>query len=316
MTADSAARPAGRLASAALVLSASFVVSRVLGLLRNVLIADIFPRHATDAYFAAFRIPDTMYTLVSGGALASAFIPVFAGLLEERRGREAWRVASTVINTVFLALAVFAAVAFIFAPQIMALLLPSFAPGELGTAVDLTRIMLLQPIFLGVQAVVASVLQSYNRFTLTAVAPLVYTIAGIIGALLGRTYGVSALAWSIVVGALAYLVVQVPGMLPELRWRPSLDWDLPATREVLRLFIPRVIGLAAFQGMLLITLFLAGRLPSGSITAINFAWVVIWAPVSALGTAAATAIFPTLSRLHTAEDFRALRLTVHRGLRQ
>src|SRR5205823_12735870 len=110
-----------------------------------------------DAYFAAFRIPDTIFTLVSGGAIASAFVPVFAGMVERRDSREAWEVASTVLNTVFVALAAVAVVSFVLAPQIMAGLVVGFTPSERALTVELTRIMLLQPIFLGVAAIVSSI---------------------------------------------------------------------------------------------------------------------------------------------------------------
>jgi len=309
----------GRLASAALLLSASFVLSRVLGLLRMSVIAGIFGNSASvQAYVAAFRIPDTMFTLVSGGALASAFVPMFAGLLEQGEEDEAWKVASTVLNTVSLALAILAAIAFVFAPQVMGLLVQGFTPAERGQTVDLTRIMLLQPIFLGASAIVTAMLQTYNRFVLTATAPLVYNLSVILAALLfGPSGGIGVLAWAVVAGALAQLVIQLPGLWPELsmRYRIVLDWASEGPREVLRLFGPRVVGLAAFQGMLLITLYLAAGLPQGMVGAINYAWTLMYAPVGALGTAAATAIFPTLSRRSAAEDVDAMRRTVNRTLR-
>ncbi|MBV9279657.1 MAG: murein biosynthesis integral membrane protein MurJ [Chloroflexi bacterium] len=308
----------GRLASAAMLLSASFVLSRILGLLRNVVIADIFGNsRAVEAYFAAFRIPDTIFLLVSGGALASAFIPTFAGLLADDETSEAWRVASTVLTTLALSLAGLAVVAWVLAPPVMSVLVPGFTPGQRGLTVDLTRIMLLQPIFLGLSALVTAILQSYGRFALTAVAPLVYNLCVIAGGLLGATLGVRALAWSVVVGAVAQLVIQVPGLRYELRryLRLQVDWRSPRAREVLRLFGPRVVGLAAFQAMLLITLVLASILPPGNVAAINYAWPLIMFPIGALGTAAATVIFPTLSRLSAAEDFSAVRRTVNRSLR-
>lgn len=306
----------GRLAGAALVLSGSFVVSRLLGLLRNVLIADVFGNtRAVEAYFAAFRIPDTLYMLISGGALTSAFLPVFAGLLERRDEGGAWRTANTVLSTVFVVLACLALIGEVVAPWIMQGLVQGFTPSERDLTVGLTRIMLLQPIFLGVQAVVTAILQSYNRFLLTAVAPLVYTTASIVGVLLGSTYGVVALAWSVPVGAVLYLLVQVPGLRPELGFlRFELDWEFPAVREILRLLGPRLIGLAAFQIMLLITLFLAAGLPQGDVAAINYSWLLIAFPQAALGTAAATAIFPTLSRLGEARNAPEVRRTVYRAL--
>src|SRR5579864_7645653 len=109
-----------RLSQAALLLSVSLVLSRLLGVVRNSLIADVFgDSRQIEAYFAAFRIPDTMFTLVSGGALASAFIPVFAGMLAENRERQAWTVASSVFNAVAICLAGLALLAFILAGPIM-----------------------------------------------------------------------------------------------------------------------------------------------------------------------------------------------------
>ncbi len=308
----------GRLASAALLLSASLLLSRVLGVARMVIIADVFGNNRPiEAYFAAFRIPDTMFMLVSGGALASAFVPVFAGLLERGSEREAWRVASTVLNSVSISLAVLAVLSFLLAPQIMAVLVGGYTPSERSLTVDLTRIMLLQPIFLGASAVISSILQTYHRFVLTALAPLVYNLAVVCGALLGHSYGVGGLAWSVVIGAVAQLVIQLPGLRVQMQrlYRFHLDWESDQAREIIRLFIPRVVGLAAFQAMLFITLYLASGLPRGNVAAINYSWLLISFPVGALGTAAATAIFPTLSRLGAVDDLHAIARTVNRSLR-
>jgi putative peptidoglycan lipid II flippase len=308
----------GRLAGAALLLSASLLLSRFLGVARIVFIADIFGNtRPIEAYFAAFRIPDTMFMLVSGGALASAFVPVFAGLLEHGSEREAWRVASSVLNTVSISLAVLAALSFLLAPQIMAVLVGGYTPAERGLTVDLTRIMLLQPIFLGASAVISSILQTYHRFVLTAIAPLIYNLAVVCGALLGHSYGVGGLAWSVVIGACAQLLVQLPGLRGEIGrlYRVQVDWQSTQAREIIRLFVPRVVGLAAFQAMLFITLYLAAGLPRGNVAAINYSWLLISFPVGALGTAAATAIFPTLARLGAAEDLHTIARTVNRSLR-
>jgi putative peptidoglycan lipid II flippase len=313
----------GRLATAAMLLSASFVLSRVLGVLRMSVIAAVFGNsQAVAAYFAAFRLPDTMFMLVSGGALASAFVPLFAGLVEQRSDEEAWQTASTVLTTVLLAMAGLAAIFFVFAPQIMGVLVGSggggFTPAQRSLTVDLTRIMLLQPIFLGASAIVTSILQTYHRFVLTAIAPLIYNVAVIVGALLGRTFGVSSLAWAVVLGAAGQLLIQLPGLLPEARnrLRASLEWSSSSTRKVLQLFGPRVVGLAAFQAMLFVTLFLAARIQEGrAVNAINYSWPIVQFPVGALGIAAGTAIFPTLARLSSSEDMLAMRRTVNRSLR-
>lgn len=317
----------GRLASAAILLSASFVLSRILGVVRMSVIAAVFGNsREIAAYFAAFRIPDAMFMLVSGGALASAFVPMFAGMVQRHEEEDAWRMANTVLTGVLVALAGMAAISFLFAPQIMGFLVGSgtgngsggFTPAQRSLTIELTRIMLLQPIFLGASAIVASILQTYHRFLPTAIAPLLYNVAVIVGALLAPHFGVAALAWAVVAGALAQLVIQVPGMYPEAggKLHLSFDWQLPAAREVLRLFGPRVVGLAAFQAMLFITLFLAARIPTiNAVDAINYSWPIIQFPVGALGMAAGTAIFPTLSRLTSAEDVEAVQRTVNRSLR-
>jgi putative peptidoglycan lipid II flippase len=310
--------PSGRLANVALLLSASFVLSRLLGLTRTVIIADIFgERGPIEAYFAAFRIPDTMFMLVSGGALASAFIPIFAGLLQTDREREAWRVASTVFNTIAMALAALAVIFFALAPQLMGFLTGGFTSSQEHLTVDLTRIMLLQPIFLGLAALLSGILQTYHRFVLTALSPLFYNVVVVIGALLGHRYGTVGLAWSVVLGAAAQVVVLVPGLTAGRlgRLQLSLDWDLPAARDVMRLFVPRMVGLAAFQAMLFITLYLASRLPHGMVGAINYSWLLIAFPVGALGTAAATAMFPTLSRLSASDELETMAGTINRSLR-
>lgn len=306
-----------RLAGAAVLLGAAFVASRLLGVVRNSAIATIFGNSsAIDAYFAAFRIPDTVFTLVSGAALTAAFIPTFAGLLEVDREDEAWEVASTVLNTLFLTLAGVAAVMFVFAPQLMDILVHGFSPPKRALAVDLSRVMLLQPIFLGLGAIVSAILQTYNRFAPTAIAPLVYNLAVIFAAVLfGHTHGVSVLAWAVVAGAIGYLLVQIPAIRPVAHFSIGMNWHAPAAREILRLLGPRLIGVAAFQAMILITLFLAASLPPGSVGAFNYAWPLIAFPVGALGTAAATAIFPTLSRLSATEHADAVRSTVNGSLR-
>jgi putative peptidoglycan lipid II flippase len=318
MADDTSPQRAGRVANAAILLSASLVLSRLLGVVRNSLIADVFgdTRHI-EAYFAAFRIPDTMFTLVSGGALASAFIPVFAGMLTAKRERQAWVVASSVFNMVAIALAVLALAAFILAGPIMSFFVGGFTPAERSQTVDLTRIMLLQPIFLGAAAVLAAALQSYQRWLLTAIAPLVYNIVIVIGALLGHVYGVTGLAWSVVLAALAQLLIQVPGLWDKARTRYFLtvERQSPGVREVLHLFAPRVVGLAAFQAMLFVTLFLASRLEAGDVGAITYSYLLVAFPVGALGSAAGTALLPRLSQLAAARDHNAIRRHVNESMR-
>src|SRR2546428_7104967 len=153
-------------ARASIVMIAALVASRVLGWLRlSVIGATYGATPQLDAFWAAFKIPDALFNLLVAGALSSAFIPVFAGYLAKEREKEAWHVASSVVNVLILALVVISAVTWLFAPWLVPTFAPGFArdPVQLDLTIQLTRIMLLSPIFMGLSALVTGVLQSYRH---------------------------------------------------------------------------------------------------------------------------------------------------------
>src|SRR5439155_575685 len=255
------------LARAATTVSLAFVASRALGVLREVIIAQQFGTSPElDAYRAAFVIPDTIYLLIAGGALASAFIPTFAGFLahaDEAGGRaptpnhpervegSAWesgeRLASTIINSVFLFLASISLVVALLAPWLVTnVLVPDFSPEQQALTTMLLRIMLISTTIFGVSGIAMSILNARQHFLLPALAPIVYNLAIIAGALLlGPRIGVMGLTVGIVAGALAHLLVQVPALARfHFRWQPALALADAHVREVARLMGPRVFGLA------------------------------------------------------------------------
>jgi putative peptidoglycan lipid II flippase len=318
--------PQGLITATALV-AGSLLTSRVLGLLRNSIFAALFGTGADfKAYNAAFRVPDLLFTLIAGGALASAFIPVFAGLLERNEEEQAWRIANTVLNTLLVVMIGVALVAFLLAPQITDVLVSGFTPQLKAETADLTRIMLVQPILLGIGGLFAAMQNSYQRFVLPAVGPLVYNLAIILGAVIfAPHFGVYAAAWAVVVGALLMFEIQIWGVAVESRYfRFSINWRLPEAREVLRLLGPRLIGLSAFQVMLLVTTYLASSfqfpgqppgLTDAGFNSITYAWALIMFPVGAIGSAVGTAIFPTLSRQSAAAQTERLEWTIRTSLR-
>ncbi len=202
---------ARNLARAGMTVAAAFFISRVLGWVRVVVITSEF-RAGTelDAYFAAFRLPDAIFQLVAAGALSSAMIPVLAGLFHRNEEDHAWRVVSTVLNVMLLALSALAAIVAIFAPVIVPIFTPGFDAVGQELTIRLTRIMLLSPILLAMGAVASSVLNSRGRFGAAAVAPSLYNVAIIGGAIfLGPILGVEALAIGVVIGSVFHLVVQI-----------------------------------------------------------------------------------------------------------
>ncbi len=202
---------AGALARAGIIVSGAFLVSRVLGYVRLVVIGNTFGATADlDAFFAAFRIPDLIFQLVAAGALSSALIPVISALFTTGEQARAWRVVSTVINLMLIGLAVLAVGFFILAPVIVPIITPGFEGAQLDTTIELTRIMLLSPIFLALGAVATSVLNAGGRFAAAAMAPIVYNLAIIAAAvLLAPTLGVDGLALGVVAGSLGHLLVQL-----------------------------------------------------------------------------------------------------------
>src|SRR5215218_5246351 len=214
------------LARAGLTVAGAYFVSRVLGWVRIVVITNQF--HAgteLDAYFAAFRLPDAIFQLVAAGALSSAMIPVLATLFSRNEEDHAWRVVSTVLNIMLLALSALAAIVAIFAPQIVPIFTPGFDAVGTELTVRLTRIMLLSPVLLALGAVASSVLNARGRFGAAAIAPSVYNIAIIVAAVfLGPIIGVEALAIGVVFGSLLHLGVQIVPVIQE-RFHLSFDID-------------------------------------------------------------------------------------------
>ena len=236
---------AGTIARAGLIVSSAFLVSRILGYVRLVVIGDVFGSSAElDAFFAAFRLPDLIFQLVAAGALSSALVPIVTGLFTKGEEARAWRVVSTVINLMLIGLAILAVALFILAPVIVPIITPGFGPAQLDRTVELTRIMLLSPIFLALGAVATSVLNAGGRFAASAIAPIVYNIAIILAALLlGPRFGVEGLAAGVVVGSLSHLLVQIrPLSRLGFRYEPHIDGKDPQARRALTLMAPRAIG--------------------------------------------------------------------------
>lgn len=303
---------------AAALVSGSLLASRFLGLVRVSTFAYLFGTHAPiKEYNAAFRIPDTLFTIVAGGALSSAFVPVFAGLLERNQEQQAWRVANTVLNGVFVILIALAAIAFVLAPDLSRLLNPGFSAYQIHQTAELTRIMLVQPVLLGMGGLFAAMQNSYKRFVLPAVAPVLYNVAILVGAaLFAPRFGVYAAAWAVVVGALIMFEVQIWGVARESSfYRISLDRKMKETREVLRLIGPRLLGLSAFQIMMIVTGILASLLSSTQNNSISYSWTLIMFPVGAIGSSLGIAMFPTLSRQAAGAQAGQVGATVSQSLR-
>src|SRR5688572_4592233 len=266
------------LALAALIVAAGFLGSRLLGLLRSVIIAEAFGTEPElDAYWVAFRMPDLVFQLLAGATLASAFIPTFAAVSTRQGEAAAWRLASSVLNLLLGATVVFAAAAFFLAPVLVPILAPGLgeATGQeeelTDLAIDMTRLMLVSAVIFSVSGMFMGILNARRHFLTPALAPMVYNLSIIVAALVSND--VRGLAVGVVIGSLIHLLIQ----LPELRfagmaYRFVADWCDSAVREVARLMGPRVLGLAATQvNFYFIGIFFASTCSAGAISALSFA---------------------------------------------
>ena len=309
------------LAAAAIVVAIGFLGSRLLGLLRTVVIAKSFGTSPElSAYWVAFRLPDMIFQLLAGATLASAFIPVFSRYFTRRSGEEAWRLASSVLNLVFIATIAFAILGFILAPWFIPLIAPGLGEdtgrqAELHSlATDLTRIMLISPIFFSVSGMFMGILNARHHFLFPALAPWTYNLSIIVAALVSDR--VEALAIAVAVGSALHLLIQIPGLqLVGMIYRPVAQWRDEGVRKVGRLMLPRVLGLAAVQINFLVTMFFASLVSDEAISGINYAWLIIMTPVGLFGMAISTAVFPTLAEQAAIERRDDLRHTLSLSLR-
>jgi putative peptidoglycan lipid II flippase len=287
------------LATAGLIVSGAFLISRLLGWVRYVFIVDQFSiGRDLDIFVAAFTLPDLMFQLVAAGALSSALIPILSGLLATDDNQHAWRVVSTVTNIMVAALLVLAVIVLVAAPAIVRIITPGFTPSEVDRTVELTRVMILSPIFLALGSMATSLLNAHHRFAASAIAPIVYNLAIIGGAIfLAPTLGLMGLAIGVVLGSLCHLLVQVPPILGlGFRHHFAIDLDDPDARRALLLMAPRAIGLGVTQITFVVAKSIASLLQPGAVGAFQLAFILLQIPIGVIGVPLGIVVLPALSR--------------------
>jgi putative peptidoglycan lipid II flippase len=309
---------ASALARAGMIVSGAFLVSRVLGWVRLVVVVNAVrdPREL-DAFFAAFRIPDLLFQLVAAGAVSSALIPVVANVIASDGHERAWRVVSTVTNLMLGLLLILAVFVLVFADRLVPLYTSGFDPAMMARTIELTRIMVLSPIFLALGAIATSVLNSQGRFAAAAIAPIVYNLA-IIGAalLLTPALGAVGLAVGVVAGSLGHLLVQVrPLQLLGFRYTPRIDTSDGDARRALGLMVPRAIGLGASQITFVVTTALATTVGLGAVTSFTIAFTLLQIPIGVIGVPLGVVLFPSLSRGAAIGDHAAFIGLLDRAMR-
>jgi putative peptidoglycan lipid II flippase len=303
----------------ALLLMSAYIASNILGVVRQTILNALFGTGPqANAFYAAVQLPNTLFNLIAGGALTYAFIPVFISYEQENGQRDAWRLASLVFNMLFVVLTALVLLGEWLAPAFVThILVPGYSPSEQALITTLTRIMLVQPLILGLGTVATAILSSKRQFLLPALSIALYNF-GLIGGLLfslaipgvgiyGPTYGVLA-------AAVCQVMVQVPGLRKEgLRY--SFLWDLKnqGLHEVVRLFVPNALGVGIASVAAIVSTAYASYLPDqASLGALHNAQMLFALPVALFAQAVGQAAIPRMSQLAASARYVHLRLLLLR----
>jgi len=303
-------------ARSALLVAALFAVDKLLALVRDAVIGRAFGASAAlDAYYAAFELPDGLFTIIAGSAMATTLIPILSAHITKGEDSDVWQLVSAVVNLALVLVAGVGIVAAIFAPQIIRVVAPGFDAVQVDLAARLMRLVLIQTLLFTTSGIVMGVLRAYQHFLLPALAPLCYTASRILGTLLlAPRWGIFGLAWGGLAGAVIYLLVLVPGLIRfKARWSPRLTH--PDLRSVLVLMGPRMLGLGATYVTFVLPTYFGSRLADGAISSYEYAWRLMQFPETIIGTALGITVFPTLAALANTGDREGLRRTASWALR-
>ena len=327
LTASDGGPPAPpRLARSAGIIGTATLTSRLLGLVRDQVLAYLFGAgNAMDAFNVAYRIPNLMRDLFAEGAMSAAFVPTFTRRLTLQGKASAWQVGNQLVNALLVITGSLVLLGIVFAAPLARLLAGSYAevPGKLELTVFLTRIMLPFLTLVAIAAAVMGMLNSLNRFFAPALSPAMFNVGIIASAVLLvplmprlGLHPITAIAIGAIVGGVGQIVLQLPALYREgYRYRPEFDPADPGLREILRLIGPGTIAGAAVQINLLVNMVLATGEGTGAVSWLSYAFRVMYLPIGIFGVSIATATLPAVSR-HAAQDSTAgIRKTVSNALR-
>ncbi len=298
----------------------AILFGQLMGLVRSILVASAFPAAELDAFSAANRVSETLFTLIAAGALGSAFLPTFTSFLVKEDRASAWRLASSLINLVTLILSLAAILAAWFAPQIVRYLLaPGLAddPELFALTVSLLRIQAMSAVLFGLGGLVISILNAHQVFFIPQITAAMYQIGQIFGVVvLARWLGIFGLAWGVVIGAVLFLVIQLPALL-QLKgdFTFSLGGRNPDVGRVIRLMGPRVFGTAVVQLNFWVNTNLGSRMEEGSLISISYGFALMLMAQAAIAQSVAIAALPTFSAQYALGKLDELRMSLASTLR-
>jgi len=322
-----------KLSKAALLVSISFGLNKVLGILRQLIIARQFGLSSDlDVFNVANNVPDMLYSLISGGALAVAIIPVLSEVIAKENRDSAWKVFSQIANFAFLITALLSALAAIFAWPLVQHPLgiaPGFNFEQQALVVRLMHLNLIGTLIFSMAGLLIAGLQANQHFLLPALGPILYNLGQIYGAVvlaptsgysLGSMQlpayglGVAGLVYGVLLGAGLYFLILIPGLFAyRFKWTPQINLKQPYVHKILTMLGPRVGGMWLYQLTFIARDNIASRLPLGSVSALTYGWMILQLPETLIGTAIGTALLPTISELFARGEHEKFKETVTRA---
>ena len=316
-----------RVSRITVLLAVFFGIDKIFALVRQLLISRQFGfSPVLDAFNAANNIPDLLYAMISGGALAIAFIPVLAEVLSNEGRKETWLLFSRIANLAFLVTGVLSILVALFSENLVGWELgiaPGFSNEQQVIVVRLMRLNLIATLIFSISGLVMAGLQANQHFLLPALSPILYNLGQIFGVLIlapetghkvlgfqlpAFNLGVDGLVYGVILGALLHLGIQLPGLIRfSFRWYPSFGWNDKRVLQVFRVLGPRFLSMFFIQLIFIIRDNLASRLETGAVSALAYGWMIQQLPETLIGTAIGTALLPTLSELIAKNESEAYR---------
>ncbi len=316
------------------IVSAFFLADKVLGFLRQVIIVRQFGlSRELDAFNVANNVPDMLFALISGGALAMAFIPVLTQTMTIDGRESAWKLFSRIVNLAFVVTAVFAIVVALLSNKLVEWqvgIAPGFEQPQRMLVAELMRINLVATLIFSISGLVLAGLQANQHFLLPAAAPSLYNLGQIFGAVVlapekgyvlggftlpSYNMGVHGLVYGVVIGAVLHLLIQVPGLIKyKYRWQCGIDINNPAVKQVLTILGPRLVTMLFIQLIFIVRDNIASRLATGSVSALTYGWMFFQVPETLIGTAIGTAMLPSLAVLAAKNDWKGFSTTIERAI--
>lgn len=309
------------LARTSILIATFFALDKALAFVRVGIISRIYTDDVglLDVFNSANNVPDVLFALISGGALAMAFIPLMSDYLTTKSREAAWDLFSRVANLAFLVTGSIAVLVFIFAQQIVDhVIVPGFTAEQRLLVAELMRLNLVSTIIFSISGLVMASLQANQHFILPALAPTMYNVGQIFGAIIFvPIFGLPGLVYGVILGALLHLGAQIPALFKfGFQWTPALDLRNTGLLEALKLLGPRLLTMGGIQLIVIARDYLASLTgQEGAVTSLAFGWMIMQVPETLLGTAIATAMLPTLSEFASRDKWHDFRLAIERALR-